>query len=311
MTTKANADCKTALCQYDSATRTRFFNGMLLSDEHLRAEQVYHREALKRINRYMWGAGIVCGLEVEKVGFCLKVHPGFALDCEGNAIEVCRCITIDMADLCKDQFPGGCAPAGRGRLTRCLTIRYKEIDDGTVAVTGSGDDCSGGAGKPRRQASRVREGFCLEFTDPDKCPKTSCKDDDAAVTELLRRVTGKTQRTSRVEGDECMQRSPECPACTCHGDDCGVCLAEITIDCEQRAVTDVKGDCRSYVWTAQLLRKLAAPAGGSVLTEGYEASEDLEAVPPTPEDRPEPAPPAPSGRRRSRATPSANEREGD
>ena len=51
MTTKSNADCKTALCQYDSATRTKFFNGMLLSDEHLRAEQLYHREALKRMNR--------------------------------------------------------------------------------------------------------------------------------------------------------------------------------------------------------------------------------------------------------------------
>jgi hypothetical protein len=42
--------------------------------------------------------------------------------------------------------------------------------------------------------------------------------------------------------------------------DCGVCLARVVINCETRTV-EVFGDCREYVWTAQLLRRLAAPAG--------------------------------------------------
>jgi hypothetical protein len=269
MTTKSNADCKTALCQYDSATRTKFFNGMLLSDEHLRAEQLYHREGLKRLNRYMWGAGIVCGLEVEKIGFCLKVHAGFALDCEGNAIEVCRCITIDLADLCKDRFPGGCAPAGQGELTKCLTIRYKEIDDGSVPVITS-DECSGGGAKPRAQASRVREGFCLEFS--DTCPEGSCTDDDASLIAFLKRIVGTSGIRQAPDGDECMRRTPECPECECGGNDCGVCLAWIKINCEKRTVLELKGDCRRYVWTAQLLRRLAAAPTSGVGTQ----SEDYE-----------------------------------
>jgi hypothetical protein len=304
MTTKSNADCNTALCQYDSATRTKFFNGMLLSDEHLRAEQLYHREALKRLNRYMWGAGIVCGLEVEKIGFCLKVHPGFALDCEGNAIEVCRCITIDLADLCKDRFPGGCAPAGKGEVEKCLTIRYKEIDDGSVAVTTSGDECTGGAGRPRSQASRVREGFCLEFS--DKCPEGSCTDDDASLIAFLKRIVGTSGIRQAPDGDECMRRTPECPECDCEGNDCGVCLASIKIDCEKRTVLELKGDCRRYVWTAQLLRRLASPAttgvGTQYATTGVgtqgETDQEVGRMRRAFEERQEQAPPSTPGRGR-------------
>ena len=171
----SNADCKKGLCHYDSASRTKFFNGMLLTDEHLRAEQTYHREALKRMNRYMWGAGIVCGFRVEKLGgFCIKVHPGFALDCEGNAIELCRCITIDLSDVCRKKYPDGCAPQGAEPITKCLMIRYKEIADETVPVLTSDDDCASPDGRPRTQASRVREGFCLEFS--DQCPTETCED---------------------------------------------------------------------------------------------------------------------------------------
>src|SRR5215475_11750335 len=112
MTTKTMTDCTTeGLCHYDSLTRTRFFHGMLLTDDHLRAEQAYHREAIKRINRHLWGSGIVCGLEVERTsGLCIKVHPGLALDCPGNVVEVCKCITIDLSEVCKKVYPGACVP---------------------------------------------------------------------------------------------------------------------------------------------------------------------------------------------------------
>jgi hypothetical protein len=295
MTTKANADCRTALCQYDSVPRTKFFNGMLLSDEHLRAEQLYHREALKRNNRYMWGAGIVCGLSVEKVGFCIKVHPGFALDCAGNAIEVCRCITIDMADLCKDRFPGGCAPQGAERITKCLRIRYNEIDDGSVVVTTPGDDCAGGASSSRPQASRVREGFCLEFT--DGCPEGSCRADDASLIALLKRIVDRNPAPQVNDPDECMRRTPVCPACECDEHECGVCLAKVVVNCETRTV-EVFGECREYVWTAQLLRRLAAPAGAGAGAQSEAQQQELERMRRALEEREEPSPPPPPARGR-------------
>ena len=53
-----------------------------------------------------WGAGIVCGFNVTVQGLCVKVHPGFALDCEGNAIESCGVITIDLIDVCRGSEHG-------------------------------------------------------------------------------------------------------------------------------------------------------------------------------------------------------------
>jgi hypothetical protein len=261
MTMTSNADCKKGLCHYDSASRTKFFNGMLLTDEHLLAEQRYHREALKRMNRYMWGAGIVCGLKVEKVGgFCIKVHPGFALDCEGNAIELCQCITIDVSDVCKKKYPDGCAPQGAAPIKKCLLIRYKELDDETVPVLTPGDDCSTPDGRPRSQASRVREGFCLEFS--DTCPDTTCEDPRNDLSGLFWQTYATAQDQTMyaaAEEDRCMSRTPECPKCECACDDSGICLANLTIDCDRREV-EVKGDCRTYVWTPRYVRSLAQRA---------------------------------------------------
>ena len=261
MTMTSNADCKKGLCHYDSASRTKFFNGMLLTDEHLRAEQTYHREALKRMNRYMWGAGIVCGFRVEKLGgFCIKVHPGFALDCEGNAIELCRCITIDLSDVCRKKYPDGCAPQDAEPITKCLMIRYKEIADETVPVLTSDDDCASPDGRPRTQASRVREGFCLEFS--DQCPTETCEDprDDPRGLFWQTYATAQDQTIyPAVEEDRCMSLTPECPKCECPCDDGGICLAILRVDCDKREV-EVKGDCRIYVRTPRYWRSLAQRA---------------------------------------------------
>jgi hypothetical protein len=128
MINKTKTECETKLCQYDSLTRTRFYNGMLLTAEHLRAEQAYHRESLKRLNRNLFGSGIVCGLEVEiqPRGLCLTVHPGVALDCCGNLVEVCKCVTVDLSKVCKDEYGSQCLPPpdpqnpNQNVINRCL-----------------------------------------------------------------------------------------------------------------------------------------------------------------------------------------------
>ena len=273
MTNKSNADCKPkpGLCRYDSASRPRFFNGMLLSDEHLSAEQLYHRSALKRLNRYIWGAGIVCGFKLTVHGLCIKVHPGFALDCEGNAIESCSVVTLDLTDLCRARSADGCTPA-KDSFTVCVMLRYHEVGADSVAVSPPGDDCSGGRSQP--QASRIREGFCLEIC--DDCPTATCQEKPGTFGALVwdglaadvvpagtpgsKTETDQKSTTESQTTERCMSHVSECPKCGCDCDDCGLCLGTLTINCEKHVVETVDGSCRQYVLTPRHLKAVMATA---------------------------------------------------
>jgi hypothetical protein len=269
MKTKTKTDCKTKnLCHYDSLTRTKFFHGMLLTDEHLRDEQTYHREALKRLNRHLWGSGIVCGLEVEEpaAGLCIKVHPGLALDCDGNVIDVCKCVTIDLSDLCRKAYPDGCAPQdpadfGKYEMTKYLVLRYREIPADPQPVLTPDDDCVPADGT-RCEASKYREGFCLEFADecPDCAPCAAEEDKDSpGLLPFLYQLSrgSSADVTSRFEQydykPDCME-APPCRDCDC--DDSAVGLAKLVIDCANNTVQVECDDCRHYVWSPRLLRWL-------------------------------------------------------
>jgi hypothetical protein len=265
MTTKTKSDCKAKdLCQYDSLTRTRFFHGMLLTDDHLRAEQSYHREALKRVNRHLWGSGIVCGLEVEQTsGLCIKVHPGMALDCHGNVIDVCKCITLDLSDLCKKKYPDGCAPDNATPIKTHLVVRYAEIPADPEPVLTPTDDCNPTGEGTKCEASKYREGFCLEFR--DECPESQpCIEDERGDGDqydsgllptflLLRRSRSPyaVEEMRRLQPD-CM-KSPPCPECGCT--ESAVAIATLEIACDTNTVK-VTCDCRQYVWSPRLLRWL-------------------------------------------------------
>jgi hypothetical protein len=265
MTAKTKAEGNTkGLCHYESLTRTKFFHGMLLTDEHLRAEQTYHREALKRVNRHLWGAGIVCGLEVgaPRAGLCIKVHPGLALDCDGNVIEVCKSITIDLADICKKAFPDGCAPdeSAAEPITKHLVLRYREIPADPQAVLTPDDDCAPPGEGTKCEASKYREGFCLELR--DECPDCEpCgeerKDGSLGLVPALLQFA---QRATDTDATEWLRQyrppctaSPPCPDCHC--DDGAVGLATLVIDCAGNTV-QVNCDCRQYVWSPRLLQWL-------------------------------------------------------
>ncbi|MDQ3773306.1 MAG: hypothetical protein M3461_02460 [Pseudomonadota bacterium] len=273
MMTKTTNDCTTkGLCYYESLTRTRFFHGMLLTDDHLRAEQTYHREALKRVNRYLWGSGIVCGLEVKCTsGLCIKVHPGLALDCYGNVIEVCKCITLDLSEECKKAYPGACVPAYAKPICKYLVLRYVEIPADPEPVLTASDDCTPPGEGTKCEASKYREGFCLELRDkcPDCPPCPPCPDEEKERAEGL---VATMWRLSKNQGDkyvtdqmhalkpDCME-SPPCPDCHC--DDGAVGLAKLEIDCENNTV-EVKCECRQYIWSPRLLRWLICGLFGDI-----------------------------------------------
>lgn len=318
MTATTKTECQaTGMCHYDSLTRPKFFDGMLLTDESLLAEQTYHREALKRVNRYLWGAGIVCGLEVEKVsGLCIRVRPGAALDCQGNLLELCRCVTIDLSDTCKQKYPGACIPPDAGEIVKYLAVRYADIGADPQPVLAADDECGSSGQGTKCKDSKTREGLCFELL--DKCPDAPlCPEQEGLLstyTEAKLEVGAAEAQVAMIQGhvvlaqrpgaappvppapalaqapaaqqgqmtamDRLEKRlsmdSPDCPRCDCG--DSFVGLARLTIKCGESAVV-VEPECRSYVWTPGLLRTLVCK-----LLAGYDQKAN-QAVPALAEER--------------------------
>lgn len=282
MTTKPNTECESKrLCVYEPSGRTRFFHGMLLTEQHLLDEQTYHRNALRRVTRYLWGHGVVCGFEVESTaGMCIKIHPGLALDCQGQVIELCKAQTIDLWDECRKKMPRGCDTADAPKpFDKYLAVRYVEIADDPEPVLAPPDDCGSG-GDTACEASRVREGFCFLFL--DECPKPTAGIDSATDAPIDTDANGDAYAAANADADAdaaayddesagangingandayagdqtksrlapCMQRSPPCPECAC---DCGcgehrvIVLARLRIDCAAKRV-GVSCEYREYV----------------------------------------------------------------
>lgn len=69
--------------------RNRYFYGKLLSVEDFEAEQKYFNDKRRTINRFLFGNGVVCGLDVVEVDDeSISVERGLALDFAGREIVV-------------------------------------------------------------------------------------------------------------------------------------------------------------------------------------------------------------------------------
>jgi|SRR6266850_3120548 len=269
MMNKTKTECATELCQYNSATRTRFYNGMLLTDEHLRAEQNYFREALRRLTRHLFGWGVVCGLTVETNNLCIQVKPGVAIDCCGNLIEVCKCITLDLSKECKERFGADCIPqTPQDPFKKYLVLHYVEKETDPEPVLTPADDCALPDDKPNCQASKVREGFCLELWDRCPCAEREPEDNKGLFAALLessenyqRAQQATTQTQSPLQAQQGVLAQPispgrnvlELPRCS----PCGCCenavgLAVLTIDCANNTV-EREYKCRRDVISPRLL----------------------------------------------------------
>lgn len=189
------ASCET--CRLEGFVRPRFFPGQLLTEEDLQLLDAYAVAKNRLHNRYFWGDGVVCGLEVT-MHPCdegkVLVAPGYALDCCGNDIVVACRQELDVNRLIRDlrtKLRGGydcgdpCAekkealPASPASSTRplpgapatpindveragtkyCLYIHYCESESDPVSPYSTGDQCGAATCEP----SRVREGFRFEL----------------------------------------------------------------------------------------------------------------------------------------------------
>src|SRR5512147_266624 len=93
-------DAGQCTCSSEGAfIRPQFFAGQLLTEEDLLLLNQYVVEKNRLHNRYLFGEGVACGLEVVEHP-CeprkVIVNPGYALDCCGNDIVVPCPVELDI-----------------------------------------------------------------------------------------------------------------------------------------------------------------------------------------------------------------------
>ena len=185
-------------CQGQGIVRPRFFAGQLLTEDDLQLLTDYSIQKNRLHNRYLFGEGVVCGLEVT----ChpcgdgqVIVHPGYALDCCGNdlTLDCAKSLNINkmISDLRRDQLGGfDCGDP-------CPEVPEPEADTKTDAasarasttVPGAGRNLEGGTTPEQSETVPARVNqyclyirYCEQPTDPvmpystgDDCGRQGCE----------------------------------------------------------------------------------------------------------------------------------------
>jgi hypothetical protein len=166
--------------------RPRFFAGQLLTEDDLSALTAYTTAKDRLHNRYLFGAGVVCGLWVSCDpcgGGTVTVQPGYALDCCGNDLMLPCAATLDVNAMIRDlrarQLGKDCGDpcAGQGTPSSghqnatptrryCLYARYGEQPTDPVAPYATGEPCGQVACEP----TRIREGTSFVLRCPVEAP---------------------------------------------------------------------------------------------------------------------------------------------
>lgn len=170
-------------CHLPCLERPRYFCGQLLTEEDLEAEQNYQREKNRLHNRYLHGWGVVCGLKVTCHPKCsskgnLLIEKGYAIDCCGNDILVCRDEEINLfekidefrpapeVDKCLKVNLSEVNVCDKGEQHYCLILKYHE--EQAKPVTALRRDETGCTVK-RCEPSRIREGYKFEVKKCKDC----------------------------------------------------------------------------------------------------------------------------------------------
>jgi hypothetical protein len=198
-------------CQSQGFIRPLFFAGQLLTEDDLQSLTDYVAGKNRLHNRYFFGDGAVCGLQVTRNPCTcgqVIVNPGYALDCCGNDIVVACPQPLDINKMvrelmlklrnghdCGDPCPDKTAtnPTANSRTMAqpadttagssqsadkpkkyCLYIDYCEQSTDPVTPYATDNPCSA---QPVCQPTRVHEGFRFELRcpEPDDCQPEICK----------------------------------------------------------------------------------------------------------------------------------------
>jgi hypothetical protein len=114
--------------------RNRYFYGLMMDAERFQKDQDYFNRKRFLLNRFVTGAGVVCGLDLnwDNTKQILMLKPGVAIDPAGREIIVPAATAIDVTQLTDAKGkPTGPAPAG---ATLLIELAFKEEKIDPVAV---------------------------------------------------------------------------------------------------------------------------------------------------------------------------------
>lgn len=136
--------------------RNRYFYGKLLSVDDFETEQKYFNDKRRTINRFLFGAGVVCGLHVVEVDDeSISLERGLALDFAGREIMVDEPVVKRIVDL--EGYDAREMPEqDNGFYYLCLEYReqaYELVHN----VAGTGENGSG-------EYNKYKEGYHLFVT---------------------------------------------------------------------------------------------------------------------------------------------------
>jgi hypothetical protein len=151
--------CCPACIGLDCLERPRFFANQFLTEADLNNEQSYLLAKNRLHNRYLHGAGVVCGLEVvcNDCDGTVTVRPGYAIDPCGNDVIVCDPTDFDLVkaidECCRPKRrTRGCDPYAPPQPEGCkgveqhwcITLEYLEREArGVMPVRSTSCGCGG------------------------------------------------------------------------------------------------------------------------------------------------------------------------
>lgn len=131
--------------------RNRYFYGKLLSVDDFETEQKYFNDKRRTINRFLFGSGVVCGLNVVEVDDeSISVEPGLALDFAGREIVIDEPVIKRIVEL------EGYDDQDTGFYYLCL--EYQEEAAELM------HNVAGTPGRSNGEYNKYREGYRLSIT---------------------------------------------------------------------------------------------------------------------------------------------------
>jgi hypothetical protein len=202
-----------------------FKDGMIVTADDLQAAMQYPLGVFQTLIRAFFGCGIVCGLKVEwlpgsttcdyddkkKNVWCVKIHPGVALDCEGFPLELCQPIQIDLTpDPCRCDDPPSCV---------CIAIRRYIEEEPQPKSQGKGCESEQGHDCSRKREQVMIKVFEIDKAKGLKLPENICMRTLDAAKPIDE--TGEYEKPNREKDDsktlnafcDCLKACPDHHCC--------------------------------------------------------------------------------------------------
>lgn len=110
--------------------RNRYFYGKFLSVDDFELEQRYMNDKRRMLNRFLYGTGVVCGMQVVGLDdYTISIEKGLALDFSGREIVVAESVTKRLSAI---QGYADCKRDAEMRQDVFLCIAYDEHAEGAV-----------------------------------------------------------------------------------------------------------------------------------------------------------------------------------